>query len=156
MTVTTMFNKKEGFNWEKATRTACIWYWWGCLFLFRGQRREFFVSSRVLKKLHFSVNSDCIQTGHDRSKNCSLQALLLSLRLGSSWACLESITFLMVRQWQVFCSLSCLVAKTKEVSGFSRYRGEPFTLCSSQSREIEPSPHTTKREILTLSNNFSR
>lgn len=100
----------------------------------------FFVSPRVLKKLHFSVTSGCIQTGQDCSQNYSSQALSASLRLGSSWAGLESVRFLTVKHWQVFCFLSCSVAGTEDMLAFSGYREEPFTLCPSQSREVELSP----------------
>ena len=156
LTVITMFYKKRDSTGKRQLGQHVSDIDGNGYFYSRGQRRVFFVSSRVLKKLHFSVTSRSIQTGQDCCQNCLLQKLSLSLRLGSSWACLESIKFLMVRHWQVFCSLSCLVAETKEVPVFSGYREEPFTLCPSQFREIEPSPNTMKREILTLSFNCSR
>ena len=83
-------------------------------------------------------------------------SMVIALKLGSSWADLDSVKFLMARHWHVSCSPSCSVARAEELPRFSGCREEPFTLCLSQSREVELSPNAMKREILTLSINCSR
>lgn len=118
---------------------------------FRKSEECFLSSPRVMNKLHLYGTSACIRKRQHDGQNGSCQQQLEALRLGWSWADRSRGPSLMVRHWQGFLPPSCSVARAEGLLGFAGCREETFPLCPPESRKVELSPNTLKRDTLSLS-----